>query len=210
MNVKSRQSNIVVQSSGDETLIYDLAINKAFLLNETAAFVWKSLDGKTDIKTVAYNLSRQSKSMANEEIVWLAIETLRDENLLENPSFQSPFKGIARRDVIKRAGLATMIALPFISSITAPRAINAASAACIPVDGDCVDLGNYTQSNCCSGLRCLTGGGFCLACRTSSDAPYIQLNSLAACQSSSARNLCCNPTASVTFVPGSPGSCFCG
>lgn len=217
MKPKARLENIVVQNSAYETLIYDLTINKAYLLNQTAAFIWNLCDGQHDLAQIQIKVSEHFKQSATKDLVWLAIDQLNKDNLMTNADeLPNHFRGMERREVIKRIGLATMISLPFITSITAPKAANAASSsACIPDSDDCVDLGNYTQSNCCSGLRCLSGGGFCLACRTSSSPPYVQLNSLTDCQNSLARNLCCNPAAAVTFSPANPpfstvGSCFCG
>lgn len=216
MKPKARLENIVVQNSADETLIYDLTINKAYLLNETSAFIWNLCDGQHDLDQIEIKVSKYFKQSATKDFVWLAIDQLNKDNLLgDADELPDHFRGMERRDVIKQIGLATMIALPFITSITAPKAVNAASGACIPDSGDCVDLGDYSQSNCCSGLRCFTGASFCLACRTPSSAPYVQHNSLTDCQNSPVRNICCNPTAAVTFVPANPpfstvGSCYCG
>lgn len=217
MKPKARLENIVVQNSAYETLIYDLTINKAYLLNQTTAFIWNLCDGQHDLAQIQNKVSKHFKQSATKDLVWLAIDQLNKDNLITNADeLPNPFRGMERREVIRRIGLATMISLPFIISITAPKAANAASSgACITDGNDCVDAGNYTQSNCCDGLRCFSGGDFCIACRTSSSAPYVQLNSLAECQSSPVRNICCNPTAPVTFTPANPpfstvGSCFCG
>lgn len=215
MNVKSRQSDIVVQEAGNEILIYDLRSHRTLFLNETAAIVWRSLDGATDIKSVAFELSRKTKSEPNEEIVWLTIDSLGKEDLLENAKLPSPVSGLNRRNAVKRIGMATMIALPLITSVVAPNAANAASnGACVGLQaGFCVDNGDFSQSNCCTGLRCVFDE--CLQCRTSAGLPYVQQNSLAACEASTSRNFCCNPANPVTFVPANPpfstvGSCFCG
>jgi hypothetical protein len=213
----ARKENIVVHNADNETLVYDLNLNKAFLLNETSAFIWNLCDGKHDINQIRVQVEKKFKQSATEDFIWLAIDQLNKDSLIENfGELPNHFQGLNRREVIKRVGLATMISLPFITSITAPKAVNATSnAACIGDSGDCIDLGNSTQSNCCSGLRCLGGAGFCLACRTSSSLPYVQFNSLTDCQNSLARNLCCDPSAPVTFTPANPpfstvGSCFCG
>ena len=42
----SRKANILTQEIGNEILIYDLSINKAFSLNETLVLIWQSCDGK--------------------------------------------------------------------------------------------------------------------------------------------------------------------
>jgi hypothetical protein len=45
---KSRQSEMVVQASGKELLVYDLLAHKAFCLNETSMIVFEACaEGKT-------------------------------------------------------------------------------------------------------------------------------------------------------------------
>lgn len=127
-NLKSRDQNLVVQELGSETLIYDRTINKAYCLNETAAFVWKSLDGKTEVQEIAADLGRKTKTPVSEEIVWLAIDELKKDNLLANADdLPNYFEGMNRREVVRRIGLASMIALPVIASLVAPTAAMAQS-----------------------------------------------------------------------------------
>lgn len=119
---KVRNQNIVIQEIGDEILIYDLEINKAYCLNETSAIVYQNCDGETDFTEIKTNHN------FSEELISFALEQLEKENLLEKDSgFISPFKGFSRREVIKKIGLSSMVALPVIASVIAPKAINAAS-----------------------------------------------------------------------------------
>lgn len=114
-------------------MIYDLKIDKAFNLNETSAFVWDLCDGETDVKEISRKLSAKFKKPCNKDLIWLAIEQLKRENLLESSKeIKLPFAGENRREVIKRIGLASMIALPLISSIAAPTAAHAASVCSCP------------------------------------------------------------------------------
>lgn len=206
---KAKYENIVIQQADKELLLYDLSLNKVLCLNDTSAIVYQACDGQTSFEQL------KDQHQLPDDLIYLTLDELKKAELIET-QYLSPFEGLSRREVLRRVGLATMISLPFITSITAPKAANAASSgACVADSDDCIDLGNSTQSNCCSGLRCLGGAGFCLACRTSSSLPYVQENSLTACQNSLTRNLCCNPSAPVTFVPANPpfstvGSCFCG
>ena len=111
-------------------MIYDLKINKAFSLNETCAMVWAECDGEKSIAEIASILSRRTKGLVNEEVVWLALETLQRENLLTNKDgVQSNFSGLNRRQVIRKVGFATMVVIPAIISLVAPTALNAASTA---------------------------------------------------------------------------------
>ncbi len=56
---KARNPEILVQEIGDEVLIYDLEINKAFSLNETCAMVWRECDGEKPIAEIASILNRR-------------------------------------------------------------------------------------------------------------------------------------------------------
>jgi hypothetical protein len=62
---------------------------------------------------------------------WL--DELKKENLIEdNNSYVSPFSGMNRREVIRRIGFASVVALPVISSLIAPTAAMAQSV-CTPL-----------------------------------------------------------------------------
>ena len=126
-----RKTDIVVQEMNGEVLIYDLKDNKAFCLNETSALVWQMCDGEKSVSAISNDLSKKLKSPINEDLIWLAIDQLKKENLIANgEELPNNFEGMNRRDVIKKVGLASMIALPVISGLVAPTAINAASVAC--------------------------------------------------------------------------------
>lgn len=127
---KSRNENIVIQEMNAELLIYDLKDNKAYLLNETSGFVLNQCDGKTDVKEIAQNLAKKRRQPVNEEIVWLAIEQLKENELLSEAALPKEFIKSNRREMIKRIGLATMLALPLVTAITAPQAAQAASNSC--------------------------------------------------------------------------------
>lgn len=120
-----------MQDLGNEILLYDLKIDKAFCLNETAAIVFRHCDGSTspaDLKLKKGDLS--------EEVIFLTLDLLEKENLLKVKDYQSPFDGLSRRAIIKKVGLASMVAWPVISSIMAPPAAAAQSGSCFnaPVD----------------------------------------------------------------------------
>ncbi len=153
-----RRDNVVVQEIDGEVLIYDLVKNKAFCLNNTAALVWQSCDGKKTIAEISDWLGKQLNSQTNEDIVWLALDQLSKENLIVKETKPvSKFAGLSRRQVIKQVGLATVIALPIITSLTAPLAIHAASA-CV-AGGTCTcDLSMGTTN----GEICVSTAGMCI------------------------------------------------
>ena len=123
----ARKSGLVVQEMPDEVLVYDLNSNKAHCLNETAAKIWKSCDGKTSIEEIATVFGKGN----NQDLVWLAIDQLSENDLLET-GLTSKFKGRSRRDVIKKIGLASVVAVPVIASLVAPQnALAAQSCNCV-------------------------------------------------------------------------------
>ena len=47
---KAKYSDIIIQETAKELLLYDLTLHKAFCLNETAAIVWRNRDGKNIVQ----------------------------------------------------------------------------------------------------------------------------------------------------------------
>lgn len=145
---KSRKENLVIQELEGEVLIYDLEKNKAFCLNETSALVWQSCDGNRTIADITDTVGKQLNSQVNEDIVWLALDQLSKENLVEKQTkLENKFKGLSRREVIKKVGLGTMIALPIVTSLVAPLAVHANSA-CI-AGGTCACSSDVGAGNIC-------------------------------------------------------------
>lgn len=121
---KIRSDNFVVQNLENETLVYDLVTNKALCLNETAAIVFNACDGKTSFD----DLKKRSK--LTDDLIFLTLDELQNKDLIEKSgAYNSPFTGLTRREVIRRVGLASVVALPLISGLIAPTAVNAGSGA---------------------------------------------------------------------------------
>jgi hypothetical protein len=152
---QSRKENIVVQELEGEVLIYDLDENKAFCLNETSALVWQACDGTRTIAEINDFVGKQLSSKVNEDLVWLALDQLSRENLIRSESkIENKFGGLSRREVIKKVGLASVIALPVVTSLVAPLSIHAASS-CI-AGGTCTCAVTMGTAN---GEICTTFGG---------------------------------------------------
>jgi len=125
-NPMARQNGIVVQEMPDEVLVYDLDSNKAHCLNQSAALVWKSCDGTNTVADIV----KQFDGKVTEDFVWLAIDQLSENGLLQG-GITPRFKGQSRRQVLKTIGLASMVALPVIASLVAPsNALGAVSCNC--------------------------------------------------------------------------------
>lgn len=163
---KNRNEDIVVQANSNDLLIYDLLTDKVHCLNKTSAAVWRSCDGKTSISEIA------KRRGLPEEFVTVAIDDLQKANLMAADDFNISLDRLSRRKLLLKAG-ATAAAIPLITSLVAPMAINAqSSGACLGPCGSfvlnpspffadsqaCVSaLLSAAQTQCCSGV--LNGGG---------------------------------------------------
>ena len=141
--------DVVVQELGEEILVYDLNIHKAYNLNETSSKVYQACDGKTTFE----ELKRRHKF--TDDLIYLTLDQLKDENLIED--YQAKFAGVSRREVIRKVGLATMIALPVIIGLTAPTAIQAQSCGGSNPSGTVVCLNGQTD--------CATVAPTCQSCQ---------------------------------------------
>lgn len=160
---KAREENLVVQELDGEVLIYDLNTNKAFSLNETSSLVWQLCDGDKSVSEISESISRKLDSPANEDLVWLALEQLKKEKLIANgEEVVSNFAGMSRREVIKKVGMGTMIALPLVSSLVAPAAVSAQSSGACAAGMCGVSLACPNVSGCeCSNPRQPQNNGKC-------------------------------------------------
>ena len=150
----ARMEEIVVLDANDETLVYDLRLNKAHCLNHTAALVWKSCDGSNTVVDICELLEKKYNARVTDDFVWLALDQLEDVGLLTN-EFTGRNRVGSRREMLKRIGLASMVAVPIIASVVAPRSAYAsASCACVN-PGACL-----TQTSCPSQVNC-NGAGIC-------------------------------------------------
>ncbi len=144
----ARKEGLVIQEMPDEVLVYDLNSNKAHCLNQTAAFVWKACDGTKSIVDINAMMEQEFGTKVSEEMTWLALDLLNKDNLLEE-NINTKINGISRREVIKKVGLTTVVALPVVAMLTFPSVSLAVS--CPPsicgVFGGCAGAGGL----CCFG-----------------------------------------------------------
>ena len=152
----ARKSGLVVQEVPDEVLVYDLESNKAHCLNQSAALIWRSCDGNNSVSEIAKLVEAQAGGTVTEDFVWLAIDQLSENNLLEK-QMASTFAGQSRREVIKKIGLASMVAIPVIASLVAPQSALAAQSCNCNNPGQC---GTPPNLACPSTTNC-NGVGLC-------------------------------------------------
>ncbi len=143
---RARTERLVVCELADEVLIYDLERDRAHCLNQTAALVWKQCDGRTSVPEIARRLEQSLGAPVAEPIVWLALNQLGRRHLLQERLTQPVgMASLSRRKLIKMIGLTAAVALPLITSIVAPTAVQAAS--CLQAMKACT-----ASAQCCSGI----------------------------------------------------------
>lgn len=141
----ARKEGLLVRELDDEVLVYDLHSHKAHCLNTTAARVWRRCDGRTRISEITQAIQGASGGSLDDEVVWFAIEQLERANLIDAATVRkSTSPRLSRRELIKKAGIAAAIALPLVTTIMAPRAVEAAT--CLPPNAACT-----SNSQCCNG-----------------------------------------------------------
>ena len=154
-NVKplARKEGLVVQELPDEILVYDLDRDKAHCLNETAAMVWRKCDGRATTTAISKALENELRKPVDEKIVWLALDQLGRNNLLEQiPAPPPVMNGLNRREMVRALGIAAAVAIPVVTSIVAPTPAQAAT--CLPSGAACT-----SGAQCCSGV--CNGGTTC-------------------------------------------------
>ena len=165
VNPKSRRDEMVVQQIDEELLIYDLKANRAFCLNETLAQIWQRCDGTKTVADLVKIIRDKSGNQITTELIWLAIDQLKRENLLSNGEDIRPdFQGLSRRQMIRKVGLNSMVALPVIASLVAPNVTDAQSMNCsaMPLAPNCVSgscrANAPAEANCTPSCNSGTGG----------------------------------------------------
>ena len=142
----ARRQGLVIQELPDEVLVYDLDRDRAHCLNQTAAFVWQRCDGRNTTAQIARTLGQQFDCTVDEKVVWLALDQLGRNNLLDRQPAPPPaLMGMNRRAMVRALGVAALVAVPVVTSIIAPTPAQAQT--CFPNGQACT-----TAVECCSGV----------------------------------------------------------
>ena len=149
---KARSVGVVVRELDEEVLVYDLDTHRAVCLNGAAASVWRLCDGRRTPEEIRRALSKAGASAVPAEFVWLALEQLGRDGLLDArlPARPQALAGLSRREMMRRVGLAAALALPAVAAIVAPTPADAASG--LPTGAPCQD-----SAQCCQGSLCTNG-----------------------------------------------------
>ena len=145
---QARTEGLVIRELDDETLVYDTERDEAHCLNQTAALIWESCDGKTTAAQAAQSLQSKLDQRVDPDLVWLAVKQLQRFHLVEG---SAKAFSVSRRDLVLKYAPAAL-ALPVIMSITAPTPAGTISCA--------------TQGESCQSMPCCAGFG--LTCQPGS------------------------------------------
>jgi hypothetical protein len=148
-----RKQGLVVDDLPDEVLVYDRNNHQAHCLNRSAALVWRYCDGKRSPSEIARRLTAELDTPFSEDLVLVALNQLENQELLvRGAASPAQFAVLSRRQMVRRLGLATAIAVPLVTSIVAPRAVEAAT--CIASGAPC-----SPTILCCTVCNPLAPGG---------------------------------------------------
>jgi hypothetical protein len=148
---RARKERLLVEELDGEWLVYDLDCHKAHCLNLTAALIWRRCDGRTSMRGIARSIEKDSGLRVGEDLIRYGLEQLGKARLLVEDGART--SKVSRRDLIRKVGIAAAVALPLVTSIVAPRPVEAGS--CVPLGA----TGCNTNRPCCSGV---CAGGQCV------------------------------------------------
>lgn len=145
-----RKDGLTISALEGEILVYDHETRRASCLNSFAAEVLELCDGRRSAASIARDLP---SGEIDERMVWLALADLQKARLLEDGSADVPgeYSGTSRRDLLKKIGLGTAIAVPVVTGLSAPALAQVAT--CGGVGTPC-STGSQGKSICCPGLQC--------------------------------------------------------
>ncbi|MFT3744311.1 MAG: PqqD family protein [Pyrinomonadaceae bacterium] len=149
---QARSEDLVVQNLPGETLVYDLNSHKAHCLNETSAFIWEKCSGELSVEQILEAFESRFGNTSGRELVELGLAQLHERELLINNAF--PVAELPdRRQMLKRIGLASTIAVPVIASLVAPQNGLAIAGNCV-----CTTPLQCSRAACPSTIHCNSAG----------------------------------------------------
>jgi hypothetical protein len=144
----ARTESLIVKEVDGETLVYDLKLDKAHCLNDTAARIWKNCDGHNTVSDIAALLGREAGVEVRDEVIWMALDQLKKLELLDDTVTAvqpSILAGMTRRQAVRAFGVAAVV-LPMVTTLLVPNASAQASFPCCQNDTDCL------SGQCCNPL----------------------------------------------------------
>ncbi len=145
---RARKDGLLVQSISEETILYDKELDRANLLNPTAAFVWQNADGTRSVSEIASAMTDSFGTPVSDRMVWYALDQLSKKHLLqERAPIPAEYAQLTRRQLLSKAGLAgAAFAIPVVVAMAAPSPAHAQSCPGLPDGATC-----SSSTQCCSG-----------------------------------------------------------
>lgn len=123
MMPRAKRDGLLSEELDAELIVYDENRHRGHCLNRTAALVWRHADGQRTIADLADVLRVELDPVADENLVWHALDSLSAAHLLEEPQPRSiDERRASRRRFIAKVGMvgvATLL-LPVVTSVVAP------------------------------------------------------------------------------------------
>jgi len=128
MYPQARQSGLLIDQAGDETIVYDEERKEAHSLNRTASVVWRYADGAHSVPQLASLVGQELGIAPDTSLVEYALDELSRVHLIENGT-KADDHSLSRRAAVRRMTFAgvSAIAIPAVLSIVAPTPAMAAS-----------------------------------------------------------------------------------
>ncbi|GAC1362036.1 MAG: hypothetical protein NVSMB32_01920 [Actinomycetota bacterium] len=171
MRPKARTKDLIAEQVEDELVVYDRASLQAHRLNRSAASVFRHANGDRDVAALAVVLQEQVDPVADENLVWLALDQLSGAGLLEEPMHRTIEEmRMSRRQFVRRVGIVGSLSLlvPVVASIAVPAAAAAQSTCTATCTGTCTTSTCTCTSSTCtctsSTCTCLPTCGTCILC----------------------------------------------
>jgi hypothetical protein len=205
----ARDQGLLIESVGDETVIYDLETKQAHCLKALAAAAFTYADGKNTAADIAELASYRLGQPVTEAEVEDAISQLGDCGLLDTALVIHD--GLSRREAVKRIGAiaGAVAAAPLITSIIAPTAAMAGNSVIPTGCTGCGQNKDCASNHCCqtvAGKQCLFS-----CCVGQDNSCHISTAGDCTVQLAGCPCLCgapgCSPTPDGTCCP--PGSTVC-
>src|SRR5438105_4356505 len=114
----ARSSDLVAETIGAETVVYDGVTKEAHCLSPLAAAVFGAADGRTSLADMAAIASAKLGETIDVPAVELTLSELEERDLVVLPAGN----GISRRDVLRRGAMVggAALAAPLVVSLVTP------------------------------------------------------------------------------------------
>lgn len=126
MNGPMRSPRLIVRALDDETLVYDLARDRAHRLDPLASLVFSLADGTRTAGEIAAGVEARFPTGSPELVVEYTLDRLEAAHLVEPVRRASPRARMSRRRLLALIGSGAA-QLPVVTSLVAPTALQAAS-----------------------------------------------------------------------------------